>query len=143
MEVRASTKIDKPKQEVFEYISDPNNDPTWISGIVSAQVMTGWPVNRGTQVKRLATFLGRSIEYVLEIVDFQPNKLVAMRSIQAPFPMEVDYAVREVGSGTEFEIRVGGDAGGFYRLATPLMEFQVRRSLNRDVATVKKILEGV
>jgi uncharacterized membrane protein len=141
MEVRASIRINRPVDQVFEYISDPTNDPAWISGIVSAQVTTGLPVGRGTQVKRVAKFLGKKIEYVLEITDFQPNKLIAMKSVQGPFPMEVEYAFQQAGNETEFHLRTGGEATGFYRLAAPLLEVQVKRSLNKDVAAVKRILE--
>jgi uncharacterized membrane protein len=141
MDVRVSTKVNRPAWEVFDYISDPTNDPVWISGITSAQLLTDLPVGRGTRVKRVAKFLGRTINYVLEISDYQSGALISMRSVQVPFPMEVDYRLRPAGDATESEIRVGGGTGGFYRLATPLMEAQVRRSLKKDAASIKAILE--
>jgi uncharacterized membrane protein len=141
MDVRVATKINRPAQQVFDYISDPNNDPVWISGITSAQILTDLPVGRGTRVKRVARFLGRTINYVLEITDYRPGILISMRSVQAPFPMEVDYELQPAGEATELQIRVGGDSGGFYRLAMPLMEGQVRRSLKKDVSNIKGILE--
>jgi uncharacterized membrane protein len=142
MDVRVATTINRPAQEIFDYISDPNNDPIWISGITSAQIVSDLPVGRGTRVKRVARFLGRTINYVLEITDYRSGALISMRSVQAPFPMEVDYRLRPVGDATEFEIQVGGGTGGFYRLATPLMEAQVRRSLKKDLTNIKRILES-
>jgi hypothetical protein len=61
MDVRVATTINRPAQEIFDYISDPANDSVWISGITSAQILTDLPVDRGTRVKRVAKFLGRTI----------------------------------------------------------------------------------
>lgn len=142
MDVRVATRIDRSPTDVFDYISDPHNDPKWISGIVSAEPLTGLPVTTGSRIKRIAKFLGKSIEYVLEVVDFNPNQLIGMRSVQAPFPMEVDYRLTQAGTATEFEIRIGGEAGGFYKIAGPLMRLQVKRSVAKDLANLTKILEN-
>ena len=75
------------------------NDPVWISGIVEAKVLTEPPVGEGTQVERVAAFLGKRIQYVLEIVQWTPQSLMAMRSIKGPFPMEVSYEFEDSPDG--------------------------------------------
>jgi hypothetical protein len=56
--------------------------------------------------------------------------------------MRVTYSFDAVGDGTRVTNRVQGDTGGFYRLAGPLMKQAVKRSLTRDLATLKRLLEG-
>ena len=44
-------------------------------------------------------------------------------------------------AGTLARIRVKWDARGFYRMAEPLLNTMVRRSIGRDIANLKKVLE--
>jgi hypothetical protein len=39
-------------------------------------------------------------------------------------------------------IRAGGDAGGFYRVAGPLLSRAVRRGIGRDLRKLKELLES-
>jgi hypothetical protein len=89
----------------------------------------------------VAQFLGKRIEYVNEIVEHDPPERLVMRSVKAPFPMTVTYAFDEEGSGTRMRITTEGDASGFYRLAGPLLERQVRKGVRTDLARLKQLLE--
>jgi hypothetical protein len=65
-----------------------------------------------------------------------------MRSVEAPFPMTVTYEFEDADGGTRARIRTQGDAGGFYRLAAPILSLAVRRAIEKDLANVKKALEA-
>jgi hypothetical protein len=96
----------------------------------------------GSQVERVASFIGRRVEYVNEITELTADRL-AMRSVRSPFPMRVTYRHRDTGaSGTEVSVRVEGDAGRFYALVRPLLGLAVRRSITRDLRNLKQELEG-
>ncbi len=90
----------------------------------------------------IASFLGRRIEYVLEVVEYDPKALLAMRSVKGPFPMEVTYEFEEVADGTQARIRVQGETSGFYKLAGPLMSRKVKRNITNDLETLKDLLES-
>ena len=142
VDVTATATIDRLRQEVAAYLRDPANDPDWIGGIRSARLLTPGPVGVGSQVERVAGFLGRRVEYVNEITELTADRL-AMRSVRSPFPMRVTYGHRDAGNGTtEVSVRVEGDAGRFYALAAPLLGRAVRRSISRDLRNLKRILEG-
>jgi len=65
-----------------------------------------------------------------------------MRSVKSPFPMVVTYAfVDEPGGATGASVRVQGEPGALYRIAGPLLERQVRRSVRSDLRTLKRLLE--
>jgi hypothetical protein len=121
---------------------NPHNDPAWIGGIREVRVLTPPPVAAGTRVARVAKFLGRSFEYVLEVADFQPGALLGMRSVSGPFPMRVTYRFDDAAEGTRVQIRVQGDAGKHYWFAAPLMTFMVKRNVARDLRTLRSKLEN-
>lgn len=142
VDVSVTGTIMRPHRLVAAYLRDPANDTEWIGGIRSARLLTPGPVGVGSQVERLAVFLGRRVEYVLEITDLTDDEL-AMRSVRSPFPMRVRYGHRDAGGGaTRVSLRIQGDAGRFYALAGPLVGAAVRRSIARDLRTLKRVLEA-
>jgi uncharacterized membrane protein len=142
VDVTATATIDRPREEVAAYLRDPANDTTWIGGLRSARLLTPGPVAVGSQVERIAGFLGRRVQYVNEVTELTGDRLV-MRSVRSPFPMRVTYGYRPAGDGaTEVSVRVEGDAGRFYALAAPLLGLAVRRSIVRDLRNLKRVLEG-
>jgi uncharacterized membrane protein len=141
VDVAATGTIDRPREQVAAYLRDPANDTSWIGGLRSARLLTPRPVTVGSQVERVAGFLGRRVEYVNEVTELTEDRLV-MRSLRSPFPMRVTYGHREAGDGTtEVSVRVEGDAGRFYALLGPLLGLAVRRSIARDLRNLKRVME--
>ena len=141
VDVTATASIDRPRDQVAAYLRDPANDTTWIGGLRSARLLTPRPVTVGSQVERVASFLGRRVQYVNEVTELTADRL-AMRSVRSPFPMRVSYGHRPAGDGaTEVSLRVEGDAGRFYALLAPLLGVAVRRSIARDLRNLKRVLE--
>lgn len=138
----AEIRIDAPAEEVAAFMFDPANDPAWIGGISEAEPLDAAPVGIGSRVRRRASFLGRRIDYVMEVVAFDPGRRLAMHAIEAPMPMEVTYEVDPASDGAVARVRVQGDAGGLYRLAGPLVSAQVSRSIEGDVRRLKDIVEA-
>ena len=142
MDVTAETFINRPRGDVASFAMNADNDPIWIGGIVEAKMLTDPPTAKGTKVERIARFLGRRIEYVNEVVEYDPKGLLVMRSIKGPFPMTITYQFEEAAGGTLARIRVQGEAGGFYRLAAPVLSRAVKRSITNDLGTLKDLLES-
>lgn len=141
LDVTATEMIAADPDRVFAYATDPGNDPVWIGGISEAQLLGEPPVAKGSSVRRLASFMGRRIEYVLEVAELDPGARLAMRSVRSPFPMAVTYSFEPADGGTLMAIRVEGRPGGMYRLAGPFLPGMVRRSVAGDLRRLKVILE--
>jgi hypothetical protein len=142
VDVTVEERIARDRPAVAGFAMDPANDTRWIGALTSVRVLTDGPVGPGTQVERVASFLGRRIEYVNEITALEPGRRLAMRSVRAPFPMTVDYTFEDDGDGRCLaRIRAGGDASGFYALAGPLLSAMVRRGIARDLEQLKTELE--
>ena len=132
------------RDRIATYAMDPANDPVWIGGIREANWVTEPPLRVGTRVERIASFLGRRIEYVLEVAELGPGARLRMVSVKSPFPMTVTYEFQDAGaSATLAKIRVEGEPGGFYGLASPLMARAVRRSISGDLRRLAAQMEAL
>jgi hypothetical protein len=141
-DVTVETRIDRPRHEVAAYASDWRNDREWIGALTHVELATAEPFAIGSQVRRVASFLGKRIEYVNEVVELDPGRRLVMRSVEAPFPMTVTYEFEDADGGTTMRIRNQGDASGFYRLAGPLLSRAVQKGVARDLAKLKAKLES-
>jgi uncharacterized membrane protein len=141
IDITVETTIGRPAEEVAWFAMDPANDPVWIGGISEARMITDGPLAAGSRVARVASFLGKRIEYVNEIDELAPGERLVMHSVAGPFPMRITYEFAGREGGTVARIRVEGDAGGFYGVAGPLLRRKVRRSVAGDLATLKGLLE--
>jgi hypothetical protein len=141
LDVTAQIPIAADPGRVADYAMDPVNDPIWIGGISEAELLGQPPIEKGSRVRRIATFLGRRIEYILEVAELEPRERMLMRSVKSPFPMAVTYTFERVPEGTRASIRVEGEPGRMYRFGGALMRFAVKRNITKDLIRLKAIVE--
>lgn len=141
LDVTESETIRAPRDDVAAYVMDHRNDTTWIGGISESHLVGDGVLGVGSDVRRVASFMGKRIEYVNRVVDLQPGRRLGMRSVKSPFPMEVTYSFDDDADGTIASVRVRGEPAAMYKIAGPLLARQVRRSVSGDLATLKEVLE--
>jgi hypothetical protein len=142
LDVTARIPIAAAPASVADYAMDPVNDPIWIGGISEAELLGPPPVEKGSRVRRIASFLGKRIEYILEVAELEAGERMLMRSVKSPFPMAVTYTFERAPEGTRASIRVEGDPGRMYRFGGALMRFAVRRNITKDLLRLKRIVEA-
>jgi uncharacterized protein YndB with AHSA1/START domain len=142
VDVTVETRIDRPVEDVAAFAGDPGNAPSWYVNIESVRWQTPPPVQVGSRMDFVASFLGRRIEYTYEVVDLVPGKRLVMRTAQGPFPMQTTYTWEPAEGGTRMTLRNNGEPSGFARIAGPVMELAMRRAMTKDLAALKRRLEG-
>ena len=141
IDVTVRTAIALPVPEVAAYVHDPANEPKWIGGISSSEPLTAEPIAVGSRVKRRATFAGRKIEYMTEVVALDEDARLLMKADQ-PFPMTIEYQFAGAEGGTVFTQRMQGGPTGFAGIFSPLTAIMVKNMVKRDMQRLKRILEG-
>jgi uncharacterized membrane protein len=145
IDITAEVAIRRPLRDVAAYVIDPGHDPEWIGGVREVRMATRPPLAIGSRVARVAHFLGRRVEYVNEVTELDPERVLDMRSVKAPFPMRVTYTFEPRGpagaDGTTVRNRVRGAPGGFFALFGPLLAPMVKRSVRKDLERLRDIME--
>jgi hypothetical protein len=135
LDVTAQVRVAREPLAVWQLMTDPAREPEWIGGLRDAQLIGDPPLREGSRVRRVASFLGRRIEYVNEIAAMDAPRLLDMRSVVAPFPMRITYTL-EGADETTVRNRVRGGT----RLSA-LMAPLVRRNIQRDLDRLRELAE--
>jgi hypothetical protein len=142
VDVTVETRIERPVAEVAAFAGDPGNAPSWYVNIESVRWQTPPPVQVGSRIDFVASFLGRRIEYTYEVAELVPGERLVMRTAQGPFPMQTTYSWEPADGGTRMTLRNNGEPSGFARVATPVMALAMRRAMTKDLAALKRRLEA-
>jgi uncharacterized membrane protein len=140
IDVMAEVHVRRPRDQVGAYMSNPANDPEWIGGLREARLLGEGPLREGSRVARVASFMGRRVEYVNEITRLEPGSVLEMRSVKAPFPMHITYTFEDRDGGTLVRNHVRG-GGRLFSLGSPAFAPMVRRNVQRDLERLRDVLE--
>ncbi len=141
--IKVTVQIDiaRPTSDVFAYISNFANNPKWQGGMMEAYFTTDPPVRVGSEYTQVARFLGRNIESIFKVIEYEPGRLVRATTIKSTFPITFTRMVEPGGSGSIVTAIVEGDASGLFKLAEPLLAKKVKSSIEKDYAILKSMLE--
>lgn len=143
IDVTTEIFIRRPRRDVAAFACDPANDTTWMKNIKEVEWVSEPPLVVGSQIARVAFFLGKRLAYTYEVLELDPGRKLAMKAVDGPFPMTTDYSWDDAPGGTTMTIRVGGGPGGFFGgMAAPLLSMQMRGELQKDLELIKAHLEG-
>ena len=133
--------IGQPVDVVSDYAADPTNAPEWYVNIESVEWETAPPAAVGSRVAFVARFLGRSLTYTYELVEWVPGERLVMRTAQGPFPMETTYTWEATSdASTRMTLRNRGEPAGFSKLLAPFMAPAMRRANRKDLAALARVL---
>jgi hypothetical protein len=117
---------------------DPSNDAAWTTGVIAVNPLTPGRLHAGSRVERTVKFLGKRFSYTYDVVDALDDAYVEM-AVSQPFPMQIRYELQAVApSSTRVAIHARGDASGFYRLMSPILNRMVRRNIRRDLEALAR-----
>ncbi len=137
-----SIHIDRPQQEIFDYLTDPSNDAKWRSSAVSSEWVSEDPPGVGSKLKSVDRMLGREMESTIEITAWDPPKKFGQKALGGPVPFEFTVRLAPHGDGTHVTIDGQAEIGGFFKIAEGLAGKQFENQVENDIASLKRALEG-
>ena len=137
----ATVVIDRPIEEVFNFVSDARNRPRWDESVESEELTSPEPIGIGTTVRTRLRSMGREYLLTWEIVEHDPPIRQTIQSTSGPFATTLAYRLSPQGDGTLVEFSVTGRPGGTLRMLQPLLARNTQRNLDRGFPRLKRLLE--
>jgi uncharacterized protein YndB with AHSA1/START domain len=143
MRIEEIVEIDRPVEEVFSYVANPENLPEWSNLVLEVRRETEGDLREGARFTTAAKFLGRRFETPFEVSAHEPHRRHSDMSRGGPFEQVYTYAFEETGEGgTRLTYVAEGEPGGFFRLVGPLLEGAGRRQFRADLQSLKDMMEA-
>jgi uncharacterized membrane protein len=144
MHVENTITIERPIEELFEYVSTPENDPTWVSVSIRNQRTSPGPMRVGMTIEEDMKIFGRTSRDSWEVTQYEPPTVIAYRATSGLLSGGVvRLRCEPVEGGTrlthtvEYEVR-----GIYYKTIARLMPWASKRLIASMDRTLKDLLEG-
>ena len=137
-----SIEINRPLEEVFAFVSNPENMPRWSSTGSEVTITSAGPIGVGTTYRSVVTFLGRRVEGEVEFTEYEPNRSYAQKTTSGPIPVESRVTFERVDGGTQVINHQVAEPGGLFKLAEPVLVRMIKRQFEADFANLKDLMES-
>lgn len=140
--VHLSVTIDRPVSDVYDVLTTPELTPRWSASAIEEHMTTPGPPAVGS--RRRATLRrmgGGTTENEIEIVELEPERRVAVRSLESIAPFTASWTFMPVGGGTRVDWDWDFQLTGPLRLLGPLVTWSFARSFQHDLERLRSMLE--
>lgn len=138
MEMNASIEIDRSPEMVYGFVSNPENDVQWRTGVTESGLTSAPPLALGSE-----GFAGAGKQVSRwRVTAISPGSSVDWDLIDGPFTGTGGYRLEAAGDGTRFTLLADVEPKGAMRLLGPLFGRMGRKQNQADVAKLKGILES-
>ncbi len=137
----AEVTIQRPPLEVFDYMTQVENAPGWISGVLE---YTGTPEGAGrvgTELQYLLRLAGQRVEVREYVQVADPPQRYVVIGTAGPFAYRLTYTFDSVPAGVRVRLALQGLSQGWPRLVEPLLWLAWQYRARRDLKRLKHILE--
>jgi len=142
VDVTTAIDIARPRQVVAAYAADPDHAPDWYANIERVTWQTERPLKVGTRLAFVARFLGRTLTYTYEVIDFIPSERLIMSATEGPLRMETTYIWSDLyDHRTHMTLRNRGIPSGFAGVTAAVMVLAMRRANRKDLVALRSLLE--
>jgi uncharacterized protein YndB with AHSA1/START domain len=95
--VEAAAEIAAPAEEVFAFLADPANLPSWQTGIVSAERTSPDPLGVGSSARVVRELGGQRLAVDLTVTAYEPGRHLVLESAVSGIGVvaELDLAPRD------------------------------------------------
>ena len=143
MRVEESVEINRPLEEVFNYVSDVGNYPEWMAHALEVRVDNPSAPQQSDRFVVAIKSVGRRFETPYERTSYEADRRYTDRAVGGPIPNQRWHsAFQEVPGGTRFTRAVDVESGGLLKLLEPLQKRAVERQLRKDLQTLKEVVEA-
>jgi uncharacterized protein YndB with AHSA1/START domain len=140
--VEVSVTIARPVSDVYRVLTTPELTPRWSSNAIEEHMTTPGPVRVGSRRRATVRRPGRgTTENEIEVTAIEPERSMAVRSIEAPVPFTSSWTFTPVGDATRVDWRWDFQLRGWMRPVDVILGPTFGRTFRRDLDRLKAMME--
>jgi len=136
-----SMVINRPVDEVWDYLTHVENMPKWDRGVLEARQTSEGPASVGSTVQVRRQMLGRQRIAEFRLSEYAPNTRLALEAKRGHMTAQSRFTFEAVAGGTRLTQTSEIELSGWVKLLTPILIPMLRRDGREDFANLKRILD--
>jgi uncharacterized protein YndB with AHSA1/START domain len=143
IQIESSVQISRPRDEVFDFITDIDSLPKWQSGVIEASGITHGPMRVGYQFSETLKTGPWKLSAVCTVTEIKTNERLALQ-IRTSGPVDCDalFDLLPMAGGTRVTVNGNARLRGLWRLLQPIIAGELRKETGTELATMKLLLEA-
>ena len=139
---RASSEIviERPRDDVFAFLADPENDSHWRGGVLDIKHVSGSGIG-ARYAQGVNGPAGRRIPADIEITELTPGESIAFQTVTGPVRPRGRYVLAVADGGTRVRFELEADLSGLKRLIAPMVQKTMNDEV-RQLAQLKHVIEA-
>jgi uncharacterized membrane protein len=140
--VEEEIHIDRPVADVFAFATDPDNQLLLNTNMVDYELEG--PMEKGARPRGRTRVAGKRIDWETEILEFEQDRRVELRSIDAPVEFHITWHYEPDGEGTRIRFEQESPSlGGFFgRMSDTVVVKMYGRDVRSNLEKLKVLLEN-
>ncbi len=134
--------INRPQQEVWDFISNPATLAQWSSTAESSEWTSEGPHGVGSTQREVGKVLGRKVEGISEVTAWDPPNEYSRKSPGGPMPWESTMKLEPKENGTQLTGNFQGELGGLFKMAEGLVGKKAEKEIVTNFDALKLLLEA-
>lgn len=136
------TLIEQPVQQVFDFMSAPENDFQWQYGtLATARLSEGAPAI-GASFRSIGHLMGQRNLSTYEVTEYEPNRKYGFRSLSGPLQSQTSYTFEIVDDSTKVTVSTQANVGNSFQVTDDNLEEKMKKQLKENLITLKNHLEA-
>lgn len=141
--VEESIVFNKPRSEVWDFMTDPENVPVYSSNIVEYEKVSGENDEVGRVCRGAVKVAGRRLELTDKLVEVEKGRRGKLVSEDATIPYSLELIYDDEGEGTKLTWHQEMESlKGVFKFADPIVLRLYARDVRSNLEKAKTILES-
>jgi len=143
LKIEESVVISKPRQEVWEFLSDPATVTLYSSNVSEYTLISGAPTELGRTARIVVKVAGIRLESTDELVEIDEGRMFKVESRDAKVPYTLTMTLSDEGGGTRLTwLQESESLKGVFKLGDSIVLKLYARDVRANLENAKTLIEG-
>ena len=141
--VNLNVAIASPIEQVFNFVSAPENDFQWQYGTLASSARAEGGSNTvGSFFRTIGHLMGRRNFGSFEVTEYEQDRKFGFKSLTGPLQSYTSYTFERVDGVTKINLSTQANVVNFFQMDEVKLEKNMRKQIKENLASLKNLLEA-